>query len=224
MWVQSIQCLQSTHPHVNSSQSGDGDPSSCLQSEQKYDSNLSEFSESVKYFDSESELEENFDITVKYGIGMVKGELVEDRLCLDAYGSNCASEMEFLSVYFSEQLSNLQASGIVGLSPYLPHSASLNGKKMPRFIDQLKSQGIISRSLFSLYISDYADQSDDKNATDSHLTFGAYDLQSYASPGAQITWNSLHNRNYWTVLLSSAEVVSTPWGSNLTAQPESFDF
>jgi hypothetical protein len=54
---------------------------------------------------------------IKYGIGYVEGDVIEDRVCLDADAKYCSNDFELLMLTYAEDIKNVAASGLVGLSP-----------------------------------------------------------------------------------------------------------
>lgn len=54
---------------------------------------------------------------VYYGIGYIRGEIVNDDIAVDASGHTFAREVNFLSVKQAQQLDALEADGLIGLGP-----------------------------------------------------------------------------------------------------------
>lgn len=55
--------------------------------------------------------------TVKYGIGSIKGNVVNDDISITNSRLTQASNVNFISVFEAYQLSSLESDGLLGLSP-----------------------------------------------------------------------------------------------------------
>lgn len=114
-----------------------------------------------------------------------------------------------LDVYESDKLSNVRASGLVGLSPAKDY-------RNKRFLDDLKEQNVIDYKVFSFFITNYFEalsqiteqQSQDANPTiesiapGSKLIIGGYNVEEYTPEGENtIYWlkTSDVQSNYWTI-------------------------
>jgi len=93
----------------------------------------------------------------------------------------------------SNDLSNLEADGLLGLAP----SDQGSGNKL--FIEELYNAGIIGAKVFSMSLGQSAlDQN-------SRVVLGGF-RPELAKPGASLSWNSLVDTAYWTVELSAFRV------------------
>ncbi len=54
--------------------------------------------------------------------------------------------------------------------------------------------------MFSFYLTSF-----NNYVNTSMFTIGGYDLETYA-PNSTVTWNSIENTSYWTVILSEATI------------------
>ena len=97
----------------------------------------------------------------------------------------------------AEKLKTVISSGLVGLSP-----TSMGEQDSPVFIDQMYKAGAVDRKMFSIYDSNYMD---DSKSEGSRLLLGGYDMK-YAAEGAEIHWASLVNQEYWMVAMSDFAV------------------
>lgn len=70
-------------------------------------------------------------------------------------------------------------------------------------LQNLVDHGIISKRVFSFYLTNYNDW-----AKEPAFTLGGYDLDQFA-PNQTLTWNPIYGTDYWTVLLSGAKFGTT---------------
>ena len=73
-----------------------------------------------KYFQSKSqEFNETGHKTqnLAYGRGEIKGHPASDRTCFSSDEKHCVHNLNFLTVFHSEDLGMLKGSGLIGLSP-----------------------------------------------------------------------------------------------------------
>lgn len=82
--------------------------------------------------------------------------------------------------------------------------ANTRGGSYPLFIEEMHKAGTISEKLFSIYITNYFDEA--QKDAESQITIGGYNLQKYARPGQEVTWNSLISNAYWAVSLLGASL------------------
>ena len=72
-------------------------------------------------------------------------------MCLDPDATVCDEEYLVLGVYDTSALSNVRASGLVGMAPTNSDSGA------PLFMDEMYNSGAIDERVFSLFITDYFD-------------------------------------------------------------------
>ena len=99
---------------------------------------------------SNTYLEANDRISIKYGRGFVAGKLAEDTMAFISDPTDegqVAKKMHFLNVFQAKDLTGLVADGLIGLSP----KAS---PKQPSdiFVHELFQQQVIGTSMFSMYL------------------------------------------------------------------------
>lgn len=123
---------------------------------------------------------------------------MHDRVCLDAAAKVCDNTYRVLGVYKADALSNLKASGIVGLAP-----VNSKGSSYPLFMEEMYNAGAITSKVFSLYITNYFDGYQSQG---SKLLIGGFNLEKFAKADSKITWNYLVNTNYWAVELVKVNV------------------
>ena len=61
--------------------------------------------------------------------------------------------MNFLNVFYADDLSTMVSDGLLGLSPY-PFTYGKNGEQVHLLVDQLTQSKVISKAVFSLFLSD----------------------------------------------------------------------
>ena len=103
---------------------------------------------------------------MKYGIGSIKGNVVNDDISITNSPLTQASNVNFISVFEAYQLSSLESDGLLGLSPKTDR-ASKSGEEIHILIDELKIDGVIDRAMFAMYLRDQSEQS--------KMHFGGYD-------------------------------------------------
>lgn len=95
--------------------------------------------------------------------------LQQDRVCLDPAGKTCDKTYPILAVNQTENLSNVKASGIVGMAP-----KNVRGDFYPLFMNKIFNAGIIKNNMFSFYITNIFDKT--QRGEESKITIGGYDL------------------------------------------------
>ena len=55
--------------------------------------------------------------TVSYGIGSIKGYVVNDDIALSDSADSAAKGVNFLSIYYADMLHGIESDGLLGLSP-----------------------------------------------------------------------------------------------------------
>jgi len=112
----------------------------------------------------------NRKMDLKYGIGYLEGRISQDSVALRKEETvkggkkSTAQNVDFLNVYHAQDLKGLVADGLIGMAPRPPpgHPADI-------FVNELYTQGVISRNIFSMYLGDiYKGQ-------ESMAWFGGYD-------------------------------------------------
>jgi len=109
-------------------------------------------------------------------------------------------------VYRAKQLTLLVSDGLLGLAP-----SSGSGQKNDVFVVELHKQGLISASVFSMYLGNILKRQPSK------IWFGGYDgdfirtLPGYVNMtdqqiDAYITYLPLSNANYWAVRLDTVSL------------------
>ena len=95
-----------------------------MSTSEKYNETLSAYNKQLLTYDQQHDRYEPIITVINYGVGQAKGHLIQDRLCLDAETESCVDDYSLLSVYETKDLSNLKASGIIGLAPGNFHDSS----------------------------------------------------------------------------------------------------
>lgn len=128
------------------------------------------------------------EVTLRYGIGAVKGYFSKDTLTL---GDLKAQNQTFVLTTFDTDLDSLASDGLLGLG------FKELSDNTPTFIDTLKSQNQISSSIFSFYINNK-----DNSYTDSVFTIGEYGLQKYGT-GVSMKIDVIEGYGFWLSYLDS---------------------
>jgi hypothetical protein len=63
--------------------------------------------------------------------------------------------------------------------------------------------GAISKNIFSVYITNYFTE----GKLGSRFVIGGYLLDKYAQKGTKIAWNTIINKNYWSVSMTGCSAV-----------------
>lgn len=87
---------------------------------------------------------------VFYGIGYIKGYIVNDDIAITNSKDSAARVVNFLSVTNASKLEGLVSDGLLGLSPKFDYKK----QKVHLLVDQLKEDGIISKAMFSMYLTE----------------------------------------------------------------------
>lgn len=101
-----------------------------------------------------------------YGIGYIKGEIVNDDISIANEASRAAKDVNFLSVFHAQDLQGVVADGLLGLSPKVESWRS-NGEEVHLLVNQLKADGVIAKAMFAMYLTEYTSQS--------RMQFGGFD-------------------------------------------------
>ena len=108
---------------------------------------------------------------VKYGIGYIKGYVVNDDIAITSDTKSMATDVNFINVYEAKQLSTLESDGLLGLSPKTNRLTDDN-IEVHLLINELKKDGIIDKALFAMYLTDYRKKS--------KMHFGGWDASILA--------------------------------------------
>lgn len=86
---------------------------------------------------------------VFYGIGYVKGNIVNDDIAITNSMSTAAKDVNFLSVSNAKSLDTLLSDGLLGLSPF----NEKRDKTVHLLVTQLKEDHVIEKAMFALYLT-----------------------------------------------------------------------
>ena len=119
--------------------------------------------------------------------------MLDDRVCLDESAKHCVDKYKVMAVSQTSQLTYLKASGVVGFGPRTVEHSVYDA---PLFMDLMYKAKAVGKNMFSVYITDYLTQ----GKYGSRFVLGGYILEKYAKKGeTKIAWNSIVNRNYWSI-------------------------
>ena len=102
---------------------------------------------------SESFQDMNQTKKMKYGNGYLEGDICQDQVTLTESPpdeSRIPKNVDFLSVYHAQNLSNIVSDGLVGLAPAVPPGAPAPDL----FINELYNKASIGLNMFSMYLGD----------------------------------------------------------------------
>lgn len=117
-----------------------------------------------------------------------------------------------MSVFYAKDLSTIESDGLLGLSPKSDYVSQGNTEPMHLLVNEMKVDGIISKAMFGLYLTDTASQS--------KIHFGGYDesivQQAIEENQIQITddfdgiyWMKINSKYHWQVILFEAKIGNT---------------
>lgn len=136
-----------------------------------------------------------------YGSGDVYGYISHDQVCINE--DNCADDFGFMTVGQQVNLNTLMSDGLVGMSP------KETDQYGDLFILKMKETGVIDHAIFSMYINLQEDSS--------VMSLGGYDLETYALPGASISWHDCDPESYhWQLNLDSMSLTHRNHDDNLS--------
>lgn len=92
--------------------------------------------------------------TIVYGIGKVKGYVVNDDISLTKSTKTQAKDVNFLNVFTANKLSGLKADGLLGLSPKTTRSGADTSEKVHLLVTELKKDGIVDKAMFAVFLGD----------------------------------------------------------------------
>ena len=137
--------------------------------------------------------------TVKYGIGSIKGRVVNDDISITNSPKTTAHNVNFLSVFEAKELQQLESDGLLGLSPNTERKGQ-SGEKIHLLVEELKNDKVIDHAMFAMYLRDKSEQS--------IVHFGGYDqsvvdrfrgLNTYDAPIDGIYWMDINSDQHWQV-------------------------
>jgi len=141
------------------------------------------------------EAEENHDaLRIRFGTGEVLGQFVQERICMNAGGTQCASLRTVLATEMSAQPFNLfDFDGVLGLGL---GALSLNDQFS--FFGQMAQQNPLMQPRFSVYLAQ-------TEGEQSAISFGGYQEQTAASP---MQWVPVAKPElgYWQVWLKGVRI------------------
>jgi saccharopepsin len=158
-----------------------------------HESNRYDYKSSSTYYDTKKSL------ILQYGVGTVYGNLSQETFSI---GNLSAKNQDFILSYKDSDLDTLSSDGLLGLG-----FNSLSNYK-PTFIENLKSQGQISSSIFSLYLNNH-----DNPWLDSALTIGDYNPSLYGR-GDKIVVKIYKNYGYWLSIIQNLYINSSVYKQN----------
>lgn len=153
--------------------------------------------------------------TVKYGIGSIKGNVVNDDISITNQRITMASDVNFISVFEANNLATLESDGLLGLSPKTER-ASKSGEEIHLLIQELKNDNIIDKAMFSMFLTDTSQQS--------RMHFGGYDqtiidkfkeYNSGSSSDDGVYWMKINSDIHWQVRIYDYKVGNQTFGSSV---------
>jgi len=102
-----------------------------------------------RYQDSTGYRTSSVEKEVFYGIGYVKGNIVNDDIAITNSMSTAAKDVNFLSVSNAKSLDTLLSDGLLGLSPF----NEKRDKTVHLLVTQLKEDHVIEKAMFALYLT-----------------------------------------------------------------------
>lgn len=131
----------------------------------------------------------NFIIDQAYGKGDIYGYLSYDQVCV--LPTKCANDFSFLTVGIVNDISGV--SGLIGLSPYQKEATA------DSFLVRMKDSGTIENKTFSFFVNL-------DGRAQSKMTFGGYDLESFAYRGSKPMFHSKSSGFSWDLELDQVEL------------------
>lgn len=155
--------------------------SSCHQSAHRFDPKKSDS------FNSTGKAEH-----LQYGQGSATGTICTETVTVG--DTLQVTGQYFVLVTKDSEFGNMMADGILGLG-----FNTLSGS-VPTLIDTMKSQGVIEKAVFGVYLNDNG-FSEDNTDLDSNIIIGGYDVEKYTKNGT-LTFIKTHSElGYWAVSL-----------------------
>ena len=142
------------------------------------------------------------EVTLNYAKGSTYGILSTDTFTVA--GSLTATGVNFVLSDRMADSSSMKSDGLI-VSAMQGFGFSALSDGIPTFIDSLKAQGVITKRIFSFYLSNTT-FGEDTGDTDSVCIIGEEDT-SYASES--LTYIPLAGEDYWRVQLNSVTLGST---------------
>lgn len=103
---------------------------------------------------------------VIYGIGEIAGYVVNDDVAITSDPKTMATDVNFINVFQAKNLSSLKSDGLLGLSPKTSRVGAQSRQEVHLLVEELKKDGVIKNSVFSIYLTTYDRQS--------RMYFGGY--------------------------------------------------
>uniref|UniRef100_A0A665UWF4 pepsin A n=2 Tax=Echeneis naucrates TaxID=173247 RepID=A0A665UWF4_ECHNA len=125
-------------------------------------------------------------LSIQYGTGSMTGYLASDNV--EVGGITVSKQVFGMSQTEAPFMAHMQADGILGLA-----FQSIASDNVVPVFDNMIKQGLVSESLFSVYLSSNGQQG-------SEVVFGGIDSSHYTG---QITWIPLTSATYWQIQMDS---------------------
>lgn len=136
-------------------------------------------------------------IVITFGTGKVKGELLNDVVCLDQEGTRCTNINLVTATNMSDNpFKSFEFDGIFGLGL---QALSLN--RQFNFLEGMASTNLAFMPKFAVFLASYSDEQ-------SSITFGGYDKSKAAT---EMSWAPVarSEMGYWQVQLDNVRVGNT---------------
>uniref|UniRef100_A0A8C4NRN2 pepsin A n=1 Tax=Dicentrarchus labrax TaxID=13489 RepID=A0A8C4NRN2_DICLA len=128
-------------------------------------------------------------LSIQYGTGSMTGYLASDTV--EVGGISVANQVFGISHTEAPFMAHMVADGILGLA-----FQSIASDNVVPVFDNMIKQGLVSQSLFSVYLSSNSEQG-------SEVVFGGVDSSHYTG---QITWIPLTSATYWQIQMDSVTI------------------
>ncbi|XP_026188356.1 pepsin A-like [Mastacembelus armatus] len=128
-------------------------------------------------------------LSIQYGTGSMTGYLGSDTVGVG--GISVSKQVFGLSQSEAPFMASMQADGILGLA-----FQSIASDNVVPVFDNMINQGLVSQSMFSVYLSSNSDQG-------SEVVFGGVDSNHYTG---QIAWIPLTSATYWQIQMDSVTI------------------
>ncbi|XP_040050298.1 pepsin A [Gasterosteus aculeatus] len=128
-------------------------------------------------------------LSIQYGTGSMTGRLASDNV--EVGGITVPNQVFGISETEAPFMAQMAADGILGLA-----FQSIASDNVVPVFDNMVKQGLVSQSLFSVYLSGNSEQG-------SEVAFGGIDSSHYTG---QITWIPLTSATYWQIQMDSVTI------------------